>query len=113
MTSIADCLTSPLLVLLKQTGVPALHSTGMGVSQFKVSKIMLNLCYGSLQQYFDIFFQKVFELRSCIVFLGVRSVGMVLLSESLTINIPALMVMITFYSNVNRNKQRIMSYKTI
>lgn len=78
----------------------------MGVSQFKVSKIMLNLCCGSLQQYSDsFFFFKVFEMRSCVIFLEVRPVGMVLLSEFLTINIPDLVVMITFYSNVNQNKQ--------
>lgn len=82
----------------------------MGVSQFKVSKIMLNLCCGSPQQYSDFFFFSMFEMRLCTIFVRVRPVGMVLLSESLTILV--LMVMITFYSNVNQKKQLIMSAKT-
>lgn len=52
----------------------------------------------------------MFETRLCIIFLRVRPVGMVLLSESLTILV--LMVMITVYSNVNQKKQLIMSAKT-
>ena len=50
----------------------------MGVFQFKVSKIMLNLCYGSLQQYFNPPPKKNFEMRSCVIFQGARPVGMVL-----------------------------------